>query len=413
MKRKLTDRSVRAAKPKGDGKPLNLSDGGGLYLHVTANTKVWRYNYRRTTDGRMQTLTIGKYPEIDLTNARKRHEEARQLRERGVDPCQYKQSVRTADSEAAQCSFQAIAQEWFERNKSCWSESHTERTESCLRRDVFPWLGKSSINQITARDIIKTVQRVEARGAGDTARRVKQYINQIYRYAVNLEFAERNPAADIDNNIIFTPLIQRSFAAITEPARLGQLMRDIDHYAGTFIVRCALQLSALTMLRPGELRHAEWSEIDFATSTWTIEVRRMKARKSVKLANQSVHVVPLSQQAVAILQDLYPLTGHFRYMFPSARGASRPMSENTVRAALRCMGYDNDTMTAHGFRSTASSLLNELGWNPDAIERQLAHKDQNPIRGIYNRGKYLEERRRMLQAWADYLDNLRQMPTPP
>ena len=410
MKRKLTDSIIKTTKPKQDGKPTNLSDGGGLYLHVTTNNKVWRYNYRRVEDGKTQTLTIGKYPAISLKEAREQHESAWQLRERGIDPCQNKQILRITTTETERCSFEVIAQEWFVRNKESWSESHTERTEGCLKRDILPWLGKTNINQITPSDIIKVVQRVEERGAGETARRVKQCINQVYRYAVTLELAERNPAADVDTNIILKPLTQRSFAAITDPRQLGQLMRDIDQYSGTFIVRCALQLSALTMLRPGELRHAEWTEIDFETATWTIEIRRMKARAHIKRANQTVHIVPLSQQAVHILQELHPLTGRFQYIFPSARGASRCMSENTVRLALRTMGYDKETMTAHGFRSTASSLLNELGWNPDAIERQLAHKDTNPIRGIYNRGKYMDERRQMLQAWADHLDALRQLP---
>lgn len=409
MKRKLTDSIIKAAKPKPDGNPANLSDGGGLYLHVTANHKVWRYNYRRLGDGKMQTLTIGKYPAISLKEAREQHESAWQLRERGLDPCQHKQMSRAAASETGRNTFVVVAQEWLARKKDGWSESHTERTEGCLNRDILPWLGKLHIDHITPHDIIKVAQRVEERGAGETARRVKQCIDQIYRYAVTLHMAQRNPAADIDTNIILKPLSQRSFAAITDPAQLGQLMRDIDHYQGTFTVRCALQLSALTMLRPGELRHAEWAEIDFEAATWTIEIRRMKARTHIKRANQTVHIVPLAKQALATLQELHPLTGHFKYIFPSARGASRCLSENTVRAALRTMGYDNDTMTAHGFRSTASSLLNELGWNPDAVERQLAHKDTNPIRGIYNRGKYMEERRQMLQAWADYLDSLRQV----
>ncbi len=407
MKRKLNDSTIKNAKPNAEGKPRNLSDGGGLYLHIRTNGKVWRYNYRRATDSKMQTLTIGSYPEISLKEARERHEAARALLSRGTDPCSYKQTLKAANIEALQHSFGSIAQEWFNRGANGWSDSHKERTASSLRRDILPWIGNTNINKVTSSDIIKIIQRVESRGAADTARRVKQYILQVYKYAVTMELAERNPAADIENTIILKPYTRKHFATITNPLQVGQLLRDMDTYQGSFIVRCALRLSPLVMLRPGELRAAEWSEIDLESGLWTIPIRRMKAPTHIKQANQSNHTVPLSQQAIAIIRELYPLTGRFKYVFPSARGASRCMSENAVRAALRTLGYDNDTMTPHGFRGMASSLLNELGWNPDAIERQLAHKEPNPIRAAYNRAEYLEERIAMMQAWADYLDKLR------
>lgn len=400
MERKLTDTKVKKAKAKPDGKPATLTDGGGLYLYITTKGKYWRYMYRY--DNKRQTLSIGSYPETTLEQARELHRQARAQLARGIKPA----TPKDTDGKSQQ-TFQTIALEWFNRTRARWSESHTDRTESCLRRDIFPWLGKADIQDVTPSDVIKVMQRVEARGAGETARRVKQCINQVYKYAVTMELAQRNPAGDIENSIILKPLTQRHFATITEPLKVGQLLRDMDNYQGSFVVRCALQLSALVMLRPGELRAAEWQEIDFEAATWTIEVRRMKAPTHIKQANQTKHVVPLSRQALAILRELHPLTGRFQYVFPSARGASRCMSENAVRVALRTLGYDNDTMTAHGFRGMASSLLNELGFNPDAIERQLAHKEHNRVRAAYNRAQYLEERTRMMQAWADYLDQLK------
>lgn len=294
-----------------------------------------------------------------------------------------------------------------DRNTPAWSEGHTTRVKRYLEKDVFPAFGAVHINDVKPADVIRLVQRVEARGAGDAARRVKGFVHQVYKYAVTLELADRNPAADIDNNIILKPRAKKHFATLTDPLKIGQLLRDMDNFQGSRVVRAALQLSPLVLLRPGELRAAEWSEIDMEQAIWTIPVKRMKAPTHIKQANQSAHLVPLSRQAIELFKELYPYTGRYKYVFPNARGASRELSENGVRAALRTMGYENDTITPHGFRGMASSLLNQLGWNPDAIERQLAHKEVNQIRAAYNRADYLEERREMLQAWADYLDNLR------
>lgn len=399
MERKLRDSKVKNAKTKPDGKPAILTDGGGLFLYVTTQGKYWRYSYR--LGGKRQTLSIGSYPEISLEQAREHHRQARAQLARGIKPNNQKQAESKADT------FQTVALEWFNRSKPGWSAGHAERIESWFRRDIFPVIGKMDIGAVTASDIIRIICKVEARGAGDSARRVKQCINQVFRYAVTMQLAGRNPAADIDAKIILKPLASKNFAAITDPVKVGQLLRNMENYQGSFVVKCALQLSALVMLRPGELRAAEWQEIDLDAAIWTIEVRRMKAPTHIKQANLSKHIVPLSRQAVAILRELHQLTGRFQYVFPSAKGASRCMSENAVRAALRTMGYDNDTMTAHGFRGMASSLLNELGWNPDAIERQLAHKEPNKIRAAYNRAEYLDERTRMMQAWADYLDELK------
>ncbi|HPE60101.1 MAG TPA: integrase arm-type DNA-binding domain-containing protein [Thiolinea sp.] len=407
MNRKLTDSKVKHFKHKPDGRPAFYSDGGGLFLMVDSLKKCWRYNYRM--DGRQKTLSIGTYPETSLQEARRKHEEARALLARGVDPSSHKRRMKASRVDLTSTSFQVTADEWFQRSVPGWSESHITRTRRYLEKDIYPWIGALNINEVTPGDIISIVKRVADRGAEDVARRVKQYILQVYKYAVTMELANRNPAADIDNNIILRPRAKRHFATITDPVKVGQLMRDMDTYQGSFVVRCALRLSSLVMLRPGELRAAEWTEIDLDTATWTIPIKRMKAPTHIKQANQSVHIVPLSRQAVAILEELQPFTGHFRYVFPSARGASRPLSDNGLRVALRTMGYDNDTMTPHGFRGMASSLLNQMGrFNPDAIERQLAHKDKDPIRAAYNRAEYLDERREMLQAWADYLDQLRE-----
>lgn len=414
MKRKLTDRAIKGAKPKPDGKPCSLADGGGLYLLVKGSGKYWRYDYQH--NDKRKTLSIGNYQEIGLHEARERHMEARALLARGIDPSEHKRALKAVKSEIIRNSFEAIAREWFTRNKPTWSEGHAARTISYLERDVFPWLGSTAINDIKAGDIIRIVQRVEDRGAGDAARRVKQYIRQVCKYAKVMGLAESNPAADIDTKTILKPRIKKNFATITDPVKVGQLLRDMDAYQGSFVVRCALQLSPLVMLRPGELRAAEWAEIDLEAATWTIPIRRMKAPTHEKQANQTAHVVPLSWQAVEVFRELYPLTGRFQFVFPSARGASRPMSENAVRVALRALGYDNDTMTPHGFRGMASTLLNRMRgednqrrWDDDLIEQQLAHKDSS-VRGAYNRADSTEaisQRREMLQAWADYLDGLR------
>lgn len=405
MTKKLKDSIVKNAKPQSNGKPADYADGGGLRLHVTTSGKYWHYRYR--WEGKSKELSLGTYPSISLKEARERHEEARDLLARGINPSSYRKQMKAEQAAMNQRSFQAITLEWMVRSTGIWSELHAKNVKRAFEKDIFPTIGAMQINEVKPADIIRLVQRVEARGAGDTARRVKQYINQVYKYAVTLELTERNPAADIDNNIILKPLTRKHFSTLTDPIQIGQLLRDMDAYQGTLVVRCALQLSALVMLRPGELRAAEWTEIDLDQALWTIPIKRMKAPQHIKEANQSVHLVPLSRQAVEIFRKLKPYTGRFKYVFPSIRRANQPLSDNGVRTALRAMGYDNEMITPHGFRGMASSLLNQLGWNPDAIERQLAHKDTNQIRAAYNRAEYLEERREMLQAWADYLDTLR------
>lgn len=405
MKYKLNDLQIKNANHKPDGKPLNLSDGGGLYLHIKASGKYWRYNFR--FGGKQKTLSIGPYPEFSLKEAREVHQEARKQLARGVDPSALKQDAKLSQTFGGSGSFEAVGREWFARSRGAWSESHQTRTMGYLERDVFPWIGEKPIGDIKPREIIKIMLRIEARGAGDAARRVRGFISQVFRYAVAMEIVERNPAADIDNEIILQPRVKRHYPTILDPERIGRLLVDIDHYQGSFYVKSALQLSPLVMLRPGEIRAAEWSEIDFDSAVWTIPIKRMKAPIHIKRANQTVHIIPLSRQAIAILKEIKIVTGRFKYVFPNQRGTDRPMSNNGVRCALLTLGYSKDEITPHGFRGMATSLLNEQGWNPDAIERQLSHKEKNKVRAAYNRANYLDERKRMMQHWADYLDSLR------
>ncbi|MCG9033250.1 tyrosine-type recombinase/integrase [Laribacter hongkongensis] len=266
-----------------------------------------------------------------------------------------------------------------------------------FERDVFPWLGSRPVAEIDAPALLAVLRRIESRGAIETAHRAMQSAGQVFRYAIATGRAQRNPAADLVGAL--APAIKQSFPTITDPTRIAELLRAIDGYQGTLPTLCALRLAPLVFVRPGELRKAEWSEIDLDGSTWIIPAERMKMREK--------HVVPLSKQAVAILRELHPLTGDGRYVFPGARTNGRPMSENTINAALRRLGYDKDTMTGHGFRHMASTLLNEQGWNRDAIERQMAHAERNQVRAVYNYAEYLPERRKMMQAWSDYLDALK------
>ncbi len=414
MSGKLTASAVKNAKPKPDGKPSNAGDGGGLYLHVTTTGKYWRYNYRM--DGKQKTLAIGVYPAISLQTARECHRDARELLARGIDPSAHKQEQKAIKADLSHNSFESIAREYHRRFLPTWQPTYAAKMIGYLEKDVFPWIGSRPIADIEAPEIVKVIRRQDDRGAGGAARKVKQHIQQVYDYAIAEGIAPRNPARDIKTALVLKPRQIRHFAFIKEPAKLGELMRAIYGYEGQFTTCCLLKLSALVMLRPTELRNAQWSEFDLENGLWTIPVKRMKARTHVKEANLSVHYVPLCRQAVAILQELYPLTGNKRggFLFPSIRTYDQPLSNNTVNAALRRMGFDKTEMSGHGFRHTASTLLNGMKgedgrrrWDKEAIERQLAHKDSS-VRGVYNHQEYLEERRDMLQAWADYLDELKE-----
>ncbi len=395
--RPLTDVQIRNAKPS--PRPRKLFDGRGLYLLLTpTGGRWWRLKYR-APDGREKLLSLGTYPEVGLREARDTRDEKRKLLRSGIDPTEQRKEAKAAAIVAErreQDSFEAVAREWFEKFSATWAPGHARTIIARLERDVFPWMGGRPIGEITSMELLEVLRRVEARGALETAHRIKQVCGQAFKYAIATGRAPCDPSADLRGAL--PPVKEEHHAAVTKPTEVAALMRAIDGYQGTFVVRCALRLAPLVFVRPGELRKAEWSELDLDAALWRIPAERMKMRTE--------HLVPLSGQAVKILRELHPLTGAGRYVFPSARSAVRPMSENAVLAALRRLGYARDQMTGHGFRTMASTLLNEQGWPADAIERQLAHAERDGVRDAYNRAEYLTERRKMMQGWADYLDRL-------
>ncbi len=389
---KLADTTVKNAKPK--TKPYKLADGGGMYLLITPKgQKWWRLDYR--LNGKRKTLSLGVYPNVKLKKARKRREAARESIDDGLDPSDIRKGEKAAREGTD--TFKAVAEEWFAKWRIGKAPHYTEKVQGRLKNDVYPWLGDTVINDIQPKDLLRVLRRVESRGAVESGHRIRQHCSAVFRYAVASGYADRDPIQDLRGALL--PTKPKHYASIIEPKKIGELLRAIDAYEGQLITRCALALTALTFVRPGELRKAEWSEIDFETTQWRIPAEKMKMDRP--------HIVPLSEQALEILKEIKPLTGSGRFLFPSIRSLKRPMSENTVTAALRGMGYSGDEMTAHGFRSMASTRLNEMGWNTDAIERQLAHVEGNTVKAAYNYAEHLEERRRMMQAWADYLDGLR------
>jgi integrase len=386
----LTDTAIRKARPR--EKPYKLADGGGLYLLVTpAGGRLWRLKYRLAK--REKVLAIGAYPAVSLRGARSARESAKERLADGIDPSAAKQAAKLVQAD----SFEAVAREWLAKQAPGWAANHTSKIARRLEADVFPYIGRESVNTITPPALLAVLRRVEARGALETAHRIHQNCGQVFRYAVATGRAERDPSGDLRGAL--PPAKERHHASVTDPKEVRPLLLAIDGYNGSHVTRCALRLAPLVFVRPGELRKAEWAEIDLDKAEWRIPAARMKARQP--------HVVPLSSQAVAILRELQPLTGSGRLAFPGLRSRTRPMSENTINAALRRLGFAKDQMTGHGFRSMASTLLNEQGWNRDAIERQLAHAERNNVRAAYNFAEHLPERRRMMQAWADYLDGLR------
>ncbi len=390
----LKDVNVRNAKPR--EKAYKLTDEKGLYLFVSPNgSKSWRLKYRVL--GKEKTLSIGLYPEISLSDARKARDNARKQLTEKIDPGAAKQLLKRTAKEAAENSFEVLAREWHVKFLNRWTKEHGERILSRLEQNVFPWLGKRPICETDAPELLSALRRIEARGAIETAHRIQQTCSQVFRYAIVTGRAQRNPALDLRGAL--APVKKSHHASITDPNEIGTLLRAVDAYKGFFVTQCALKLAALFFVRPGELRHAEWSEFDFEKEEWRIPPEKMKMRET--------HIVPLSSQAISILRELHALTGNGKYVFPSIRSNNRPMSENTVLDALRRLGYTPDEMTGHGFRSMASTLLNEQGWNRDAIERQLAHGERNTVRAAYNYAEYLPERKKMMQKWADYLDKLK------
>ena len=390
----LTDAKIVKTKPL--KKPRTLFDGDGLYLLITpTGGRLWRFKYR--INGKGKLLAIGAYPAISLADARERRAMAKKQLANGIDPAAVKQARKQADTEETE-TFEVIAREWHTKFSASWAPSHADTTISRMERDLFPWIGKRPISKIKAPELLGALRRVESRGALESARRLKIIAGQVFRYAVATGRAERDPSADLKGALAMPR--EKHYAAIIDPKQVAPLLRALDGYQGHFVVKCALRLSPLLFVRPGELRHAEWEEIDLDEAVWNIPASKMKMREA--------HLVPLSNQAVDILRDLQPLTGTSRYVFPSARSVARPMSNNAVNAALRRMGYDKDTMTGHGFRAMARTILDEvLHVRPDYIEHQLAHAVRDPNGRAYNRTAHLEERRKMMQTWADYLDGLK------
>lgn len=399
----LTDTAIRNAKPgitpagKETGKPYKMGDAGGLYLEVApSGGKWWRLKYR--FDGKEKRLSLGVYPDVGLKDARQRRDDARKLLAADVDPGENRKAAKAAKTERAANSFEVIAREWYAKNSPAWASNHGERIIQRLERDVFPWIGGKPIADITAPDLLAVLRRIETRGALETAHRALGNCGQIFRYAIATGRAERDTSPDLRGAL--PPAKEKHLAAITDPKAVAELLRAMDDYQGAFVTKCALRLAPLVFVRPGELRKAEWAEIDLDKAEWNIPAERMKMREP--------HLVPLSAQAVAILRELHALTGAGRYVFPGARTNGRPMSDNAILAALRRMGFAKDEMSGHGFRAMARTILDEvLQVRPDFIEHQLAHAVRDPNGRAYNRTAHLAERRKMMQLWADYLDGLK------
>lgn len=386
-----------------------LSDGDGLYLllFVKGGSHSWRFDY--SFDGRRKTLSFGTYPETTLSLARKKADEARQQVRSGVDPSDVRKAAKKAserrrddDRRADEGlppvdSFEAVAREWYDKNAPNWAATHSEKIIRRLERDVFPWIGRKPVESIRPADLLELLRRVESRGAIETTHRVQQNCGQVFRYAVATARAESDPSRDLRGAL--TPWRPQHYATLTEPREVGRLLRDIEGYTGSFATKCAMKLAPMLFVRPGELRRAEWSEIDLKKAEWRIPAAKMKGRV--------MHIVPLAKQAVRVLSELKPLTDRSSWVFPGVRTNGEPMSENTVNAALRRLGYDRTTLTAHGFRGMASTMLHEQGWPSDVIERQLSHAERNSVKAAYNHAEHLPARRKMMQAWADYLDKLR------
>jgi integrase len=390
---KLNDMAVRKAKP--EARPYKMADGGGMYLEVMpSGSKYWRFKYR--FGGKEKRLAFGVYPDVTLSLARSRRDDARKLLANEVDPGVVKQQSKRASKENAANSFEAIAREWYAKFSPQWAPSHADKIIRRLENDAFPWIGSKPIADITPPQLLAVIRRTETRGALDTAHRVKQNCGQVFRYAVATGRAERDPSQDLKDAIPSTR--KNHFASITDPAEVGELLRAIQGFKGTFVVQCALRLAPMLFVRPGELRRAEWKDIDFNKAEWRYFVTKTKTE----------HSVPLATQAVALLRELQALTGDRRYVFPG-RDPKKPMSDAAVNAALRRMGYDTKTeITGHGFRAMARTILaEELHQKPEVIEHQLAHKVSDALGSAYNRTKFLKERRAMMQIWADYLEKIK------
>lgn len=389
----LTDTAIRNAKPQ--NKQYKLTDEKGMYLLINKAGKYFRLDYRFA--GKRKTLALGVYPDVKLVEAREKRDDARKLIANGVDPGQTRKVQKSIQIEQSENSFEAIAREWHGKYSSNWADSHAKKIIRRFELYIFPWLGSRPIAEISPPELLAVLRRIESQGILETTHRAQQICGQVFRYAIATGRAERDSSADLRGAL--APVKHGRMATIIEPKKIGELLRAIDGYGGTPVAKCALRLAPLVFVRPGELRHAEWVEIDLDKAEWRIPAEKMKMKDP--------HIVPLSSQAVEVLFEILPITGQGQYVFPSVRTNSRPMSENTILAALRRMGYTKEEMSGHGFRAMASTVLHEQGWPSDIIERQLAHAERNSIKAAYNHAQHLPERRRMMQAWADYLDTLK------
>jgi integrase len=379
---------------KAGTRPYKRADGRGLYVLVNPNgAKWWRFKYRFL--GREKLISLGTYPDTSLKQARRKCDDARRLLAEGIDPS----AKRRAEKDATSQTLAAVATEWLQNvgNGSSLALGTIEQLRGRLDKYVLPYLGKYPIADIKAADVLRVLRRIETNGTHETAHRVRSLCGRVFRYAVATGRAERDVTVDLQGALI--PVRTTNFSALTDPKRIGELLRSIAEYQGQPTVATALLLAPLVFVRPGELRNAEWVEFDLGAAEWRIPAGRMKMGRE--------HLVPLARQAIEILRDLHAHTGRRRLLFPSLRSADRPISDNTLNAALRRLGYTKDHMTTHGFRTIASTRLNELGYAPDIIELQLAHQERNKVRAAYSRAERLDERRVMMQSWADYLDELR------
>lgn len=397
--------SVAATKAQPREKKYKLAAGGGLYLEVMpTGAKYWRWKYR--FGGVEKRVALGVFPAVSLAQARERRDlEYAKLRD-GSDPAAKRRAQKLTARLATATSFEAIAREWLETKESEWGADHLTKVRAWLEQHVFPSIGAAQIAKLEAPEVLAMLRKLVKRGTLNTAGRVRETVSAVFRFAIATGRAKRDPAADLRDAL--PRASTRNFAALTAPTDIGQLLRAIEGYQGSPVSLAALRLAPLLFQRPGELRSMAWADVDLEAAEWRIPAARRKLRREAKENPRTPpHFVPLSTQAVAVLRDLHGLTGRSTFVFPGLRDQRRPMSENTVNAALRRLGYTTEQMTGHGFRHLASTRLNELGWNPDAIERQLSHRDRDAIRGTYNLAQYMDERRRMMQAWSDYLDGLR------
>lgn len=401
----LTDAACRNATCPADKPRARFADAGGLYLEVAATgSKRWFVKYR--FGGKEKRLALGNYPLVSLKDAREGRDKAKKARSEGADPVQARRVAKVVSAAASAQTFEAVAREFFETKKQGWSPKYAARWIERMEKDLFPHLGAMPVGNITAPLLLDALRRVEKRGAIETAHTLRQTAGQTLRYAVQTGRSERNPALDLHGAL--KPVKVTHMAAVLEPASAGELMRAIEAYAGQPATRAALMLSALLFQRPGNIRAMEWAEIDLERALWTIPAAKMKRTQHGK-QNGRPHLVPLAPQALAVLKELQPLTGHGRFVFPSLLTGEKCMSENTVRAGLRRLGYANGEMTPHGFRAMARTLIVERlpGVSPDVVEAQLAHGKSGPLGMAYDRAEFMDQRRALMKAWADYLDQLK------